>query len=306
MIKKGLLFVLCLVMLLFLYSVLVKRADAPPETVISSQPNTGPAAVYTDPSQGNIRIYSFNIQVFGSSKMSKPEVVGVLVDIISQADIVAVQEVRSAAITPIEQFMSLLPGKYGYVIGPREGRSSSKEQYWVIYNTEKVAVLGTETYPDTDDIFERNPYGVFFQTAGSFDFILIDNHIQPGGAADEISALPGIIAYYRDLWNEPDVLVVGDFNADGVYYDESLLSTIFPEGDYKIIITNEYDTSVAAGDNTYDRFIITASAIEDFANNFGVIRFDELYDFSQASIAPKEVSDHYPIWAEFLINNDSD
>jgi hypothetical protein len=79
-----------------------------------------------------ITIMSFNIQIFGVSKMSKPEVAGILVDIVSQADIIAVQEVRSAMIDPVEQFMALLPDTYKYVIGPRQGRSSSKEQYWVI------------------------------------------------------------------------------------------------------------------------------------------------------------------------------
>ena len=36
----------------------------------------------------------FNIQVFGPSKASKPEVMEVLASIISQFDIVAIQEIR--------------------------------------------------------------------------------------------------------------------------------------------------------------------------------------------------------------------
>jgi len=84
-----------------------------------------------------IKIMSFNIQTFGVTKMSRPEVVKILVDLVSQADIIAVQEVRSVRIDPVERFMALLPDKYDYIIGPREGRSNSKEQYWVIYYTEK-------------------------------------------------------------------------------------------------------------------------------------------------------------------------
>jgi len=108
-----------------------------------------------------------------------------------------------------------------------------------------------------------------------------------------------------DLWKDPDVLVVGDFNADGQYFDSSLLGSIFPENDYKIIFTNE-DTTLARSHNTYDRFIITNSAVEDFTGNFGVIRFDEAYDFSGYSISPRNVSDHYPIWADFWTNRDTD
>jgi deoxyribonuclease-1-like protein len=248
-----------------------------------------------------IKIMSFNIQTFGVAKMSRPEVVEILVGLVSQADIIAVQEVRSVRIDPLQRFMALLPEKYDYVIGPREGRSSSKEQYWVIYDTEKFTVLEQDSWPDTEDIFERSPFSVYFKTSGAFDFTLIDNHIRPSDVENEIRALPAVVTYYVDLWNDPDVLVMGDFNADGRYFDKTLLNSIFPEDKYQIIFTDE-DTTVAASHNTYDRFIITSSASDYFTGNFGVIRFDEVYDFSGYSIRPSQVSDHYPIWAEFYID----
>jgi hypothetical protein len=46
--------------------------------------------------------------------------------------------------------------------------------------------------------------------------------------------------------------------------------------------------------------------VEDFTGNSGVIRFDELYDFDEAGIAPNSVSDHYPVWAEFYTGRDTD
>jgi endonuclease/exonuclease/phosphatase family metal-dependent hydrolase len=250
------------------------------------------------PSRETIKIMSFNIQTFGVSKMSRPEIARILADIVSGADIIAIQEVRSASIDPVEQFMALLPETYKYVIGPRQGRSSSKEQYWVIYDAAKIAVLEEDSWPDEDDIFERSPYAVYFKTSGTFDFILLNNHIQPRAAEKEIRALPHVVTSYVDLWKDPDVLVVGDFNADGQYFDSSLLDSIFPEIEYKIIFTNE-DTTLAQSHNTYDRFIITNSALEDFTGKFGVIRFDEVYDFDSYDIPPRKVSDHYPIWAEF-------
>jgi endonuclease/exonuclease/phosphatase family metal-dependent hydrolase len=259
-----------------------------------------------DPSSPQtIKIMSFNIQTFGVTKMSRPEVVEILVGLVSQADIIAVQEVRSVRIDPVQRFMALLPEKYGYVIGPREGRSSSKEQYWVIYDTEKFIVLEQDSWPDEEDIFERSPFSVYFRTSGAFDFTLIDNHIRPSDAENEIRALPAVITYYVDLWNDPDVLVMGDFNADGRYFDKTLLYSIFPKDKYQIIFTDE-DTTVAASRNTYDRFIITSSASDFFTGNFGVIRFDEVYDFSGYSIRPSQVSDHYPIWAEFNLYRQSD
>jgi endonuclease/exonuclease/phosphatase family metal-dependent hydrolase len=253
-----------------------------------------------------IKIMSFNIQIFGSSKMAKQDVVHVLIDIISDYDLIAIQEVRSNTPDPVLMFMSLLPDKYDYILGPREGRSNSKEQFLIIYDTEKFSVHGINTWPDLEDNFERSPLGVYFKTKSNFDFILINNHIQPSDVQNEINSLPKVIDYFEGLWNETDILLLGDFNADGQYYDESLLDNIFPESEFNIIITNEYDTTLAESDNTYDRFIITGSAIEDYTGNFGVMRFDEMFDFNKMTILPKNVSDHFPIWAEFYIDSDTD
>jgi endonuclease/exonuclease/phosphatase family metal-dependent hydrolase len=258
------------------------------------------------PESERIRICTFNIQVFGVSKMSKPRVPGMLADIVSRFDLIAVQEVRSARPEPVERFMTLLPERYGYVLGPREGRSSSREQFWIIYDTEKLTVLGVETWPDPQDCFERNPLGVYFQTKGKFDFILVDVHVRPDSAAEEIAAMPELAAGFRNLWQEEDLLLVGDFNADGSYYDETALSTVFPGDEYLIVTGNDLDTTVAAGDNSYDRIIISSSALEDYAFRLGVLRFEEHFDFDALPVRPGELSDHYPVWAEFFIDRDTD
>jgi endonuclease/exonuclease/phosphatase family metal-dependent hydrolase len=246
------------------------------------------------------------MQIFGVSKAAKDEVMMILADIVSRSDLTAVQEVRSADIGPVTRFMRMLPPRYAFLLGPREGRSSSKEQYWIIYDSSKMRLLEERIWADPQDIFERNPLGAYFQTNGAFDFILINNHIQPGNAAQELAALPEVARYYQELWGEADVALLGDFNADGSYYDEQNLAALFPEEEYRIIITNEYDTTLAPSDNTYDRIIITASAVEDYAGACGVVRFDEEYDFSGLSIQPRHVSDHYPVWAEFFTDADTD
>jgi hypothetical protein len=246
------------------------------------------------------------MQIFGVSKAAKNEVMMILADIVSRSDVTAVQEVRSADIEPVTRFMRMLPPRYAFLLGPREGRSISKEQYWIIYDSDKMRLLDERTWADPQDIFERNPLGAYFQTNGAFDFILINNHIQPSNAAQEIAALPEVTRYYQELWGETDVALVGDFNADGAYYDEHDLAAVFPEEEYRIIIANDYDTTLAFSDNTYDRIIITASAVEDYAGVCGVLRFDEAYDFSALSIQPRHVSDHYPVWAEFYTAADTD
>ena len=89
-----------------------------------------------------IRIASFNIQVFGEKKLNKPRVRGLLAEIIRGFDIVAIQEIRSKQdIMP--QFVDAINSTgrhYDYVVGPRLGRTSSKEQYAFVYDTASIEV----------------------------------------------------------------------------------------------------------------------------------------------------------------------
>ena len=71
-----------------------------------NQPKTDVESNNTDSSPGDtdtetITITSFNIQVFGISKAGKPEVMEIITDIITQFDIVAIQEIRDKSGTAI-------------------------------------------------------------------------------------------------------------------------------------------------------------------------------------------------------------
>ena len=92
-------------------------SDAPPPVV---------------PSGSTITIATFNIQVFGKSKLEKPQVMDLLARIVRRFDLVAIQEVRSLDQSIIPRFVEMINAegrKYDYVLGPRLGRTSSKEQY---------------------------------------------------------------------------------------------------------------------------------------------------------------------------------
>jgi hypothetical protein len=88
-----------------------------------------------------IRIASFNIQVFGEQKISNPDVVRILADVIRHFDIVAVQEIRDERQSLLPNFLQIVNGpgaRYDYAIGPRLGRTTSKEQYAYIFNTDTI------------------------------------------------------------------------------------------------------------------------------------------------------------------------
>ena len=154
-------------------------------------------------------IASFNIQVFGRTKASKIEVMEILAETIAQYDIVAIQEIRDKtgnAVEKLEVEVDRLGVDYEFVIGPRLGRTSSKEQYAIFYRTGTIEVKGSYTYSDGDDKFHREPFIAHFKVKnGAFDFAIINIHTDPDEATDEINALPAVILDARNhfslCWN---------------------------------------------------------------------------------------------------------
>lgn len=275
------------------------KANAEPKSTDSSSSDTD-----------TITIASFNIQIFGKSKAGKPEVMKIITDIITQFDIVAIQEIRDKSGTAIVQLETLLDATgtdYNIIIGPRLGRTSSKEQYAYIYNTNTIEHIGEPyTYDDSaEDIFHREPYIAQFRAKnGNFDFILLTIHTDPDTATEEIFALHEVIIQSKQLTGEPDIITLGDFNADCSYHKESNKGPL-SEDKYLWVIPDPADTNLAKSDCTYDRIIITKQTTsQDYTGSSGVYRFDTIHSLTYDQA--KRVSDHYPVYAEFYTNRDTD
>jgi len=231
-----------------------------------------------------LRIGAFNIQVFGVTKASKPEVMEVLADIIHTYDIIAIQEIRDASQTALPALVDLVNAdgsQYSYVVSDRLGRTTSKEQYAYIYNTDAVELTSTpQTYPEPylTDPFHRQPYIASFRAlGGNFDATFITIHTDPDEATTEINGLGAVVEYAQSTNpGEKDFIVMGDLNADGSYFNEESSSTI-SGSEYYWVIDNSQDTTTKSTDYTYDRIIITDSATSDLYGDSGVFRFDIEY-----------------------------
>ena len=226
---------------------------------------------------------AFNIQIFGRSKMDKPLAVEYLPKIMSNFDIIAVQEIRDSSGEAIEELRTLLPG-YELIVSDRLGRTSSKEQYAIFYKDSQV--ISSEVFPDYDDDFEREPYIVYMKKEG-IDFSLIVIHVKPDDAEAEIDKLSDVIGYAQSTNGDDDFMIVGDLNADCSYYDEGLWHLT----EYSWVIDDNQDTTVGSNECTYDR-IITNMAFSDG----GVFKYDSVYNLNQEEA--KVISDHYPVWVE--------
>ncbi|WNY28682.1 hypothetical protein MmiEs2_08850 [Methanimicrococcus stummii] len=256
-----------------------------------------------------ISIAAFNIQIFGQSKAAKDDVMDVLAKTIRRYDVVGIQEIRDASGTSLPKLVELInegtdengnPYNYDYVVSDRLGRSSSKEQYAYIYNASSMLVASEPlVYPEPDgtDPFEREPYMVTFRAqAGDFDALFILIHTKPDDAKNEVNELDSVVQYAKSIYKgQENYVVMGDFNADGSYFNESGASA-FKSDEYIWLIGNEEVTTTKTK-NTYDRIVITAALAPYFTNTSGVFNYSAEYGLTEDETYA--VSDHYPVYAEF-------
>jgi len=173
----------------------------------------------------------------------------------------------------------------------RTGRTSSKEQYAFLYRADRVAWTGVNyTYDDVNDVFEREPFVAGFRS-GSRDFLMVDIHTKPyDNTISEIAALGIVADDAQNRTGEDDIIILGDFNADCAYTDETKLDVALPG--FFWIVNNSEDTTVGTSDCTYDRIIYEGEV--GYEGQHGVLHFDE----NMTRDAALNVSDHYPVWAE--------
>ncbi len=251
---------------------------------------------------GTIRVASFNIQVFGEKKISDPRVRELLAEIVRRFDVVAIQEIRSKQdIMP--SFIDTINATgrhYDYVIGPRLGRSVSKEQYAFVFDTASIEVDRQELYTvsDPDDLLQREPLVGWFRVRGpppeaAFTFSLVDIHTEPDKAAEEIDALADVFLAVRgDRRGEDDVILLGDLNADDHHFGRlGRLANIH------WAITGV--ASNTRGTKLYDNIIFSEAATTEYTGRWGV--FDMIREFNLTVDEALKVSDHMPVWAEFNI-----
>lgn len=264
---------------------------------------TGRVAPPVERDGESIRIASFNIQVFGQSKLEKPRVMQVLAEVVRRFDVVAIQEVRSKAPDVLPRFVDLVNSggrHYDYVIGERLGRTSSKEQYSFVFDTASIEIDHSAIYTldDPDDLLHREPMVAAFRVRGpppeeAFTFTLINIHTDPDEVDIELNALDDVYrAVVADGRGEDDVILLGDLNVDEEHLGE--LGQV--AGIYWAISGVPTNTR---GTKSYDNILFHRASTVEFTGRAGV--FDLMSEFQLSTTEALEVSDHLPIWAEFSV-----
>jgi hypothetical protein len=267
---------------------------------------------------GKLKIGSFNIQVFGKSKMAKTDAVKVILKVLQRWDLVLVQEVRDSSETAIydlhKQLNAASGNKYLLFVSERLGRTASKEQYAWFYRKDKIKKVGDKQIADPKDHWQRPPQVTYWDLGGKGrpeDTVgIIGIHVEPDTAVEEIDELaPVMDSVVASGRAKGGVWVMGDLNADCSYItktqwkcirDASCTKTkmrLYNPSKYKWMIGDEVDTTTKATDCAYDRAIFSLP-MPPQVSNVGV------YDFGEG-LTEKEittVSDHYPIEFDWSVH----
>jgi deoxyribonuclease-1-like protein len=263
--------------------------------------NSGQATYPVSDAGGTIKIASFNIQVFGRSKLAKAAVMQVLCDVARRFDVIAIQEIRAREDDIVPRFVQQLNAagrRYDFLIGPRLGRTSSKEQYAFVYDTATIEAdrAALYTVEDRADLLHREPLVGSFRVRGpapqdAFTFTLVNAHTDPDEVTREVAALAGVFRAVRnDGRGEDDIILLGDLNAD-----EQNLGTLTTLPNITWIVSGIPTNT--RGSHTYDNILFNRVATSEFTGLSGVI--DLMREYQLTLDAALEVSDHLPIWAEF-------
>ena len=246
---------------------------------VSEGNNTG---TYSEAlSSNHVTIANWNLQVFGNTKASNTDLMQLYSDIIDNFDIIFVQEIRNKDQTAFPKLCDLLDD-YNCIVSSRAGRSSSKEQYGVIYKEGIEITDFSDFNPDSQDRWERPPIKVTFDIDG-YELVVYNIHAKP----DDV---PGEMEYLEDIVEtEGNVIVMGDLNADCSYYNPSVEEDF--DG-WRWLIKDDEDTTVASTDCAYDRIIIND---------------DTYFEYTSSGIyttgIDSAVSDHFLVWVELEAEN---
>ncbi len=255
-----------------------------------------------------VRIATFNLNVFGEKKAADRAAVDYLVQICRHFDVIAVQEIRSQHQNILPLFVEAMNADgshYEYVIGPRLGRSDSKEQYAYIFDAQSVEVDRNKVYTlqDDDDLLHREPLVATFRVRGpkpeeAFTFNLVNVHVDPDETDRELDVLDDAFLSvrnfaYLDGSQEDDVILLGDLNVN----DKHLRQLGRVKGMAWVVSGTQYTNTRRTAQ--YDNILFDSQKTAEFTGHAGVFDFGKQYKLTDEQALL--ISDHFPVWAEFSV-----
>jgi endonuclease/exonuclease/phosphatase family metal-dependent hydrolase len=254
--------------------------------------------------------------------------------ILSRFDVIALQEVRGN-IKCLRHTLKILGDHWGLILTDvTKGAPGNDERMAFLFDTRKVQLSGlacelvvpqeqfTHVAPDAlDKQFARTPYAVSFRSGGK-TFILVTLHVlygqDPAQRIPELTAIADWLAdWARDIhaWDH-NLIALGDFNIDRrddpLYAAFTSTGLQVPTDLHQVPRTLFSDPAQPDLAKFYDQIAWFTGANAVPALSLRYARGGH-FDFVPIALASHSltkqqlswrISDHYPLWAEFLVRDD--
>ncbi|XP_041743215.2 deoxyribonuclease-1 isoform X2 [Coregonus clupeaformis] len=263
-----------------------------------------------------MKVASFNVRRLGTSKVADKNVLKYLIKIVSRYSVLLILEVVDRTGQAMTTFLRELNDTranrkhpYTMVKSTRLGRDTYKEQFVFLYREDHVKLTDSYQYEDTqvgdEDAFAREPYILRFTCLNTVlkDLVLIPVHTKPEDSVKELDELYDVVKVVKRKWKTDNIMILGDFNADGSYVTKRGMTNIRIRSDKKFhwVIGDDVDTTANTGnDHTYDRIVMYgADMLEAMVpNSAKPFNYHKAFHLSEAMAL--SISDHYPVEVELM------
>lgn len=151
-----------------------------------------------------------------------------------------------------------------------------------------------------EDAFSREPFILRFSCKHTVlkDLVLIPVHTKPKDSQKELDELYDVFLQVKEKWKTDNVMILGDFNADGAYVSKKKMKSIRirTDPDFHWLIGDDVDTTARlSNDHTYDRIVVYKDDMFDAVvpGSAKPFNFQAAYKLSEEMAL--DISDHYPV-----------
>ncbi|XP_042370554.1 deoxyribonuclease-1-like 1 [Plectropomus leopardus] len=235
-----------------------------------------------------MKIAAFNVKKLGKKKVNDPFVRSHLIKIVSRYSVVVMLEVVDKSNTVMKNFLIQL-NKYG----------RNKQHP---YSMQDSKPLGRDTYKEKFVYLFRYEVNNSLQMKAEYivqKLVLIPVHTKPKDTVTEMEALQDVVQAVRKKWQTDNIMILGDFNADGRYLSQKKKKIRISSAPYHWLIQDDVDTTTSNwNDHTYDRIVVYGKTMLNAVVQNSAKPFNFQREFKLTDQEASEISDHYPVEVE--------
>ena len=272
----------------------------------------------------HLRIGSWALDGFGPTKLGNPVSRKNIVRIISQFDVVALQQIASIERDLVPRLVDEInqsQRKFDYVVGEASGPAARQEQLAFVFDTSRVRVDRKQTYTvaDPQNQMTYDPVVAWFQASEppastAWTFSLVNVRVDLSRAPIEVALLPKVLKSVRaDGRGEDDVVMAGLFQADDAYLvptvadaaasaNAAALNTIalddrsYSQSSHVRAAVRSVPTDIFGRHQT-SNILMDTQLCREFLGRGGALDFLRVYNLTLAEA--EVVSSHLPVFGEF-------